>query len=183
MAAMPSRTFLGEVSRYAQRQKVYMAQDCLEIDDFDRYAYEITRKRVYFEDVLAVTYHQIYGWNFLVSMGLLAGVFIMIALICLGTRETTMALVFMLFASPFIILFILRLTLRMDTISIYGKRTKAELSFWFRKQHARQIHAQIIEKIRHTHAEMAARYTAELPPAPSVPLPPGPETPSEPSPV
>ena len=56
------RTLIGTVTGAVTRQRVYRIENGLEMDDIDHF--EITRKRVFFDDVVAMTYHQEMGWLF-----------------------------------------------------------------------------------------------------------------------
>jgi hypothetical protein len=62
-----------------------------------------------------------------------------------------------------------------DAVTVYGKRTKAQILFWFRKQQARQVYQQICRLARE-HQDRLARQVAAAAPRPLVP--PGPQEPA-----
>jgi hypothetical protein len=174
---MKPRIFLGRDQGLAGYRRVYEIEDGLEVDENS--FVEIERTRVYFDDVLGMTYHVQMGVAFLVSMGLLALFFGGIAVIA-GFNDSGMgvAVLFGCFAAPFLVAFILRLAMRVDVITVFGKRTMACMKFSFRKQRAREIYRDLTQKIRACQEKAAAALPKPAPPpAPEVPLPPAPPAP------
>ena len=173
----PRRFLIGEASRHATRQKVYWANAGLEVDEYDRRAYEIIRKRVFFDDVLALTHSQFYGWFNILCLSLGIAFFALIAFVIMTeTRDTGTGIVFFALACPFLIFLILRLLLKVDVVTVYGKRTKAEMFFMFRKGRAKELYQQLAAAIEKSQAELAAQIAAEAqPPLPTEPLPPAPD--------
>lgn len=156
------RTFLGKANRYGNRQRVYLKDDCIEVDELDHY--DIFRRRVFFEDVIAITYHRYVGWASVLSVGLGAAFFLTLAAIIASHKETRVAVFFLVLALPFVVLAALRLALQVDTITVFGKRTKAEMYYYFRKARARDTHARLIRLVRERQEALAAQYAAEAPP-------------------
>jgi hypothetical protein len=183
MNAPRKRTYLSRYQGWGSRRKVYEVPGGLEIDEFDQY--DIVRKRVFFDDVLYVTYHRYYGAGFLVLTGLFGALFLFIAFI-VPARETEARMIFFVFAACGLLPFALRILFRVDCITIYGKRSKAQLHFSFRKARARKVFEDLVEKIRGTQERLAAEIATEQaqwetdsrPPAPPGPpsaeAPPGP---------
>jgi hypothetical protein len=169
---MKPRTFLGRDQNLAGYRRVYEIEDGLEIDENS--FVEIERTRVYFDDVLGITYHVQMGAAFLIAMGLCALFFGGIALIAaFGDAEPAAAIVFACLAAPFVAAFILRLALRVDVITVFGKRTMASMKFGYRKARAREIFRDLTQKIRACQEKAAAAVPKPAPPpAPEVPLPP-----------
>jgi len=62
------RTRIGRDSNFATRQLVYRTPVGIEVDELDHF--EIVRKRVFYDDVLLVTYHRQQSWGFIVLSAL-----------------------------------------------------------------------------------------------------------------
>lgn len=166
------RKYLGWARGLGNRQRVYERPDGLEVDEIDYY--EINRKRVYYDDVQFITLHKIYGWPFLLGTGLLAGTFGLISILSMSS-STGAGLTFFLMGAIPGALFLVRLLLRVDVITVYGKRSKAQITFAFRKARARETYRGICENVRRSQEALAATIAAEAPPEPAIapgPLPP-----------
>ncbi len=53
------RTLLGRGSTLSSRLRVFRTPDAVEVDEIE--GYDVTRRRVRFDEVLLVTYHRIVG--------------------------------------------------------------------------------------------------------------------------
>ena len=167
------RTLIGKRNGVSSRQRIYRTADALEIEEVE--GYDVTRRRVFFDDIVLVTYHQFLGWPFLVAMGVLLTFSVFFTVIAsLGSRQSGFV-VFLLSVLPCLIALGLRLVLRVDAVTVYGKRTRAQIPFWFRKQRARQVYQQICRLARE-HQERVARQVAAAAARPLVP--PGPAGPA-----
>jgi len=155
----PRRKYLSNFNGWGARRKVYEVPGGLEIDELDQY--DITRKRVFFDDVVYVTYHRYYGKAFLWLMGLTGGFFTFVAYLAWSDRSPEGATALMIIALLFLVPMALRLLLMVDCITIYGKRSKAQLHFSFRKARAREVYKDLIEKIRQTQERLGAEIAAE----------------------
>lgn len=168
------RRLLGRTTAFGVRQKVYLVDEGLEIDEADHGWVE--RKRVFFDDVLAVTRHSILGWQFLAGMGCVTAFLLAPAIALLFSPDGWPA---MIFFGPMILVFVgliaLRLVLRLDVVTVYGKRGKAELTYWFRKRRADETFRDLCERTRATQEKLAASRPAATAP----PVPPGLTPPSE----
>lgn len=150
------RHYLGQAGDMAVRQRVYRSREYLEVEEID--GYDVVRKRVFFDDVLLVTYHQFLGWPFLLVMGGFCAFFGLIALVVM-VRAPLQGLTFgLIFVTPFLIPLALRLILKVDAVTVYGKRSKARVHFSFRKARAREVYVQICRAVR----EHQERLTREL---------------------
>ena len=157
--AVGRRTFLGTNSSFGSRERSYLIADGIEIDEFD--GYDVIRKRVFFDDVLFVTYHRRFGLAFLLLTGISALLCFSVALPALlagSTEWTVMAVVMFVVGAPFGIAFLLRLILRQDVVTVFGRRTRATLRFSFLKARARRTFEEICDRVRH----------AQKPPAPAM---------------
>jgi len=169
-----ARTYLGGEANLGGQRRVFEIEGALEIDEND--FTQIERTRVYFDDVLGITYHQQIGVAFLVFTGVFAALFAFLALVIgAAEREPAPAIVMGIFAVPFAVAFVLRLIVKVDVITVYGKRTKATIRFSFRKERARSIYNDLTAKIRARQAKALAEMAPPPPaPSPEVPLPPPP---------
>lgn len=170
---MKGRKFLGRDQGVGGYRHIFEIEGGLEVDEHN--FVEIERTRVYFDDVLGITYHRQMGVVFLVLMGLAALFFGGIGLLVLaGDAERGAAVVFAVLAAPFLVAFVLRLILRVDVITVFGKRTMARMRFHVRKARAREIYLDLARKIGASQDRAAAD-------APPPPVPPRAEPPAPPA--
>ncbi len=179
----PSREFLGNDYSSFVRRKVFLLVDAIETDEY--LFIRIERTRVYFDDVLAITYHQQRGIVGIVVTGLLALFFALMAigtLVDSGREKQIGALILFFVAAVFGAVAILRLAMPLDVISVFGRRTNSRMKFWLRKQRAQDLYTRLIEQVRARQQKAAA--SMPPPPAPpEVPMPPPPPPAAEPPPV
>ncbi|HKR63213.1 MAG TPA: hypothetical protein VJZ00_05720 [Thermoanaerobaculia bacterium] len=143
------RTLIGRSTSLTGREAIWRIPDGLEIQSKENY--EVVRRRVLFEDIVFVTHHREAGGAYLVATGLIALLFLTLAISIIsgaGFGAWPAALVFALIGLPALIGFSLRLMFRLDVITVYGKRTKASIRFGMRKQRARDTYAQIVAAVR-----------------------------------
>lgn len=167
-----ARFYLGSEPNLGGYRRVFEIQGALEIDENN--FTQIERTRVYFDDVLGITYHQELGAGFLIGTGL-GSLFLVLGLLMAAASEDALApgIVFMFLGAPFAVAFFLRLLLKLDVITVFGKRTKACMKFGFRKGRARGIYASLAAKIRARQAEvLAAQPLPQAAPPPPEPPPP-----------
>jgi hypothetical protein len=163
------RHYLGKASAVALRQRVYRTRECLEVDEID--GYDVVRKRVFFDEVLLVTYHRFLGLPFLLAMGVFIALFGLISAF-MAVSDRRAGLVFALFlVGPFLLAFVLRMVLKVDAVTVYGKRSKAQVHFPFRKARAREVYVQICRAVRE-HQQRATRVLQRAQPAAPAPPPP-----------
>jgi hypothetical protein len=170
------RILLGTSAGLATRERIYRIEDALEVDDVDHY--EIIRRRVFFEDILLVTWHRELGWAFLLAFGLLTLLFATIGVaIAVASADSTGLIVAVTCALPFAVPFGLRLLLRLDVITVYGRRSRARICFSFRKARAKAVYGEICQ-LAATHQDRlaseihAAGTPTGEPPSSPEPLPP-----------
>lgn len=170
------RRFLGRLSTAITRQRVYRVEDAIEVDEVDHF--EVTRRRVFFDDVLLVTRHRYRGKTFLTLTGLMAffgGGFAAWA----GAASSELGVgvvIFALFGFPFLIAFLLRAMVPMEQITVFGRRSKATMRYWFRKKKGEEAFAEITAAVSSNHRRLAAQAAKEE--SAELPMPPAP--PSEP---
>ena len=161
---------LGKSSGFGGRTRVYETESAIEVDEIGWS--EILRSRVFFDEVLLMTYHRFRGVAFPLVMGFGVLVLGVIALVLAQSKVIAGAIFFGLFAFPFLVALILRLALGVDIITIQGKRTRAHLRFAFAKGRARRTFEELERVIRFHQEEVAAKVAAQKPPPPTDPLPP-----------
>jgi ABC-type long-subunit fatty acid transport system fused permease/ATPase subunit len=168
------RTLLGRGSTLSSRLRVFRTPDAVEVDEIE--GYDVTRRRVRFDEVLLVTYHRIVGWPFVaVMLALMTLVAFMGAVIVLSSRSTQSLGGVAVALVPFLIFIALRFALRVDVVTVYGIRTKAEMQFWFRKGKAREAYRQVCRLARERQQRVrnvpVARRPAPPPPPTALPPP------------
>ncbi|HEV3484232.1 MAG TPA: hypothetical protein VG106_02415 [Vicinamibacterales bacterium] len=166
------RKLLGRSATAATRESIYETPHALEIEATEMW--DIVRRRVYFDDVLMVTYHREYGIAYLLITAFVALVMLTpAALILIFDRAAwPVTIFFFLIGFPALIGFILRVALGLDVITVFGRRTKASLKFGVRKERARQLYGQICATVRAAQRRIEEENAATEPPAVTPPLPP-----------
>jgi len=159
------RTLLGRNAGVMLREAVYETADSIECEA--REGYDVTRKRVLFEEVLLVTIHREMGTLYVIAMAAAAVIFAGVAFF--GRREPAFAISFGILALPFFIGCVFRLVLKLDYVSVFGRRSKAVMRFSFRKRHAREVYGRICSRALEVQRAIVA---AEQPPPTAVDAPP-----------
>lgn len=160
------RKRLGQNVGGMTREVIFETADAIEVES--RTGYEVSRKRVLYEDVQLVTIHRTVGLVYVIGLGLVALLFGGIALaILLGARETVAAAWFGVVALPFLAACIVRLVLKVDVVTVFSRRSKAVLRFPFRKRRAREIYGRICSRTMEVQGAMMEESPAT--PAPDEP--------------
>jgi hypothetical protein len=173
-AREPERHLIGRFTTASSREMVWETPDGLEIETRDQY--DITRKAVLFEDVQLVTYHRQFGVVFFVlnSVGMLF--FLMMMGILMSMNENVAGAIFGLLAVPFLIAMAIRAVMKVDVVTVFGRRSKAVMHFSFKKQRARQVYGAICARVRQVHRQLeqqiAAAAAADVSPLEAPPAPP-----------
>jgi hypothetical protein len=134
---MGERERLGRRAAFSHREYVYRTRDCFEIDEVE--GYEVTRKRVFFDDVLLVTHHSFVPWGQVVGVSLLA---LLLGLSSFGIGSVSRAWGFaflVLGAVPLAVYAVLLLSTGADAVTIQGKRTQARMHFGLRKKRSLEV--------------------------------------------
>jgi len=166
------RKLLGRNAGVMLREIVYETPDAIESEAHE--GYEVTRKRVLFEEVLLVTIHREVGLPYVITMAIAAAIFGGIAI--LGRREPAIAISFAILALPFLIGCLVRLVLKLDYVSVFGRRSKAAMRFSLRKRRAREVYGRICSRALEVQRAMVQKETpgeppvADTPPAPPASL-------------
>jgi uncharacterized membrane protein YgcG len=159
------RKLLGRNSGVMSREAIYETADAIESEAHE--GYEVTRKRVLFEEVLLVTIHREAGTVYVILMAVVTAIFGGVAL--LGWREPVMAISFGILALPFLIGCLVRLIWKLDYVSVFGRRSKAVMRFTFRKRRAREVYGRICSRaleVQRAMVERETEITETSPPSP-----------------
>ena len=147
------RKLLGRNAGVMLRETVYETADAIESESHE--GYSVTRKRVLFEEVLLVTIHREAGLPYVITMGVAAIIFGGIAFY--ARREPAVAIAFGIVALPFFIGCVIRLVLKLDYVSVFGRRSKAAMRFSFRKRRAREVYGRICSRALEVQRAMMER--------------------------
>jgi hypothetical protein len=168
-----NRKLLGRNVGAMLREAVYETADAIECES--REGYEVTRKRVLFEEVLLVTIHREVGTPYVSAMAVATIVFGGLALLFqLWGHEPAAAIPFGILALPFFIGCVVRLVLKLDYVSVFGRRSKAVMRFSLRKRRAREVYGRICSRALEVQRAMVERQSEEAVPMidATPPLPP-----------
>jgi len=157
------RVRLGRFAGIATRYSVYRTDAAVEIDERDNF--EVQRRRVFFDDILLITLHRQFGRGYVAMMAIFTALFATVAIAFDVAGETPVAIVFACFAAPFALLLVLRLLLRVDVITIFGRRTKATLPYTYRKRFARETFDDLTARTLAAQQRLAEELAGDLAPA------------------
>lgn len=145
---MTNRKLVGKSRSLTGSEVVYETPEGFEIHRTDHY--KVDELRVFYDDVMLVTIHREMGLPFVIFTGLISFFFVAFAIFFLLVDDETWPAAVMMFimGAPFIVLFLLRVIVRMDVITIFGRRSKARMRFLFRKQRARMVYGQVCAAVR-----------------------------------
>ena len=150
---------------------VFEIDDGLEVDEVNMAVIE--RTRVYYDDVLGITFHRAQGAGFLITTALGGLVFGLLSVSAFVDHDAVPGAILACVSLAFILVFLLRMVLKVGVVMVFGKRTMACMRFPMRTGHAQRVYADLSEKIRACQAKAAAAQPAP-PPPPETPLPPAP---------
>ncbi|HYI07838.1 MAG TPA: hypothetical protein VEK57_02100 [Thermoanaerobaculia bacterium] len=143
-----TRKLVGKSATFGIRQRVYQTADGFDVEM--REQYEVMQRRVLFDDVQLVTIHHRLGPLYLILTGSIASLFAFIAILIVSVdaNDWEAALVPAFIGLPFLILFLARLAFGQEVITIFGRRSKAEMRFAIRKRLARETYGKICAAVR-----------------------------------
>jgi hypothetical protein len=160
----PVKTLIGKDNGLATRGRVYETDDAIVAETTDQY--ELSRKSVLFEDILLITYHREIGWAFVVVQSVVIFFVLLVAGITYAANGPLLsAAIIAAFAIPSIIALIVRLILKVDVISIFGRRSRAAIRFSFRKKRARELYGRLCYRTRQKQ-RVPEEITPEITPQP-----------------
>ena len=156
----------------ASRVAVYESADGLDVESTEHY--EVFRRRVLFEDVLLVTYHRETGWPYILAHAFIAFIFFFIGgMIFAANASVVAAAIFAAIGLPSLALILARLALKVDVVTVFGRRSKATIRFPWRKRRAREAYGRICSRVRQVQQQVGAE-NPEAEVAPAYELPPRP---------
>ena len=147
MTPIRKRVFLGRTIQMSEREHVYLVDDAVEVDQVD--GYEVTRRRVFFNDIEAVTIHQRRQVASIIGSGLMVGLclFILFAITINENDARVGVIVMSIITLPFVVLFLRMLLVPARIIQVFGTRTKATMRFSFRVKRAERVFQQICDRV------------------------------------
>lgn len=152
-------------------RSVFEIEEGLEVDEVNLAVIE--RTRVYFDDVLGITFHQAAGLGFLIFAGICSVFFGVASVSAFADGNPIPGSILAVVALGFGTVFLLRAALKVSVITVFGKRTLACIKFPMRSEHARRVYEDLARKIRVCQDKAAAAQPQPPPPpAPELPLPP-----------
>ena len=154
------RTRIGRDSNFATRQLVYRTPVGIEVDELDHF--EIVRKRVFYDDVMLVTYHRQQSWGFIVLSALALLLFGGLAIVARSVPPLAMTLGAV--AAIALILGAMRLRMQVEVVSVFGRRSKAAIRYGYRKAFARRMYNEICANVAAAQRRLASEIAASEPP-------------------
>ena len=152
---MKGREKLGRRVAFSHREYVYAARDCFEIDEVE--GYDVTRKRVFYDDVVLVTRHRFVPWAPVILSGLLS---LLGGLFAFGLHSEVGSIAgFTLFVLTLglVTLTVLLATLGGDSVTVQGKRTQARMDFVLRRGRATEVYRRACRLARERQQRLARR--------------------------
>lgn len=176
MAEFPRRAFVARRIGFSSVERIYRTRDGIEVDELE--GYDVTRRRVLFDEVLLVTHHQEIGWVFVVAMLMLLTFtgFMSLAFAAIDPSAGLWTAFFLVL--PVVVLLLLRVILRVDVVTVHSRRARARIPFWFQKDRGREVFRLIARLAREHQDRVAQAQQAARPPAPESPPPPAGPTPA-----
>jgi len=169
----PRRTLLGTAADLGSRHRVYETAEAVELDEAS--GFTVLRHRVFYDEVILVTQHALVGWPLAVALGALA--------LLVGGMAGVMAMgdalwgavgvgaVALLLAA----LTVMRIAIKMEAVTVYGKRSRVQVSFWLRRRKARAVFSRLCARVLQAQSSAAQRPPEPGPALPPSFSPPGPE--------
>jgi predicted alpha/beta hydrolase len=172
MAPAPNarRVLLGTRRGFMRQQRTYRAADYLEIDNIE--GHEVRRRRIFYDEILMVTFHSALGWAAIVMTGMVAAFFGLLGLAVHGASRLAAGIVFAAVCIPLMVFLILRSVMPDEVVTVFGKRTRTQMRFWTRTARPREIYGLICRLAREHQARVARQSASEsvtTPTEPAVP--------------
>jgi len=162
------RRLLGTRGNLGGQTRVYRTLEGIEIDDAEDE--RIFRKRVFWDEVLMVTLHRGRDIPFVIFALIGIGFLAMFSFL-MGAAASVAAGVGMSLVTwvPLLVYAVVRVVQGVPTVSVYGRRTMARLTFPLRPGRAREVYAEIsgAARRRQDAARLAATRKTQPPPAPA----------------
>ena len=150
---MAGRERLGRRTAFSHRELVYRARDCFEIDEVE--GYDVTRKRVFYDDVVLVTRHRFVPWAPLILTGLIAVVAGLLAFGLSREMGRVAGFTFFVITVALVVLAVLLAAVGGEAVTIQGKRTQARMDFVLRRGRAAEVYARACRLARERQQRLA----------------------------
>ena len=154
---MAVRERLGGRARFSYREHVYRTRDCFEIDDVE--GFEVSRKRVFYDDVVLVTRHRFVPWTQAVVGLVFAGLTGLFAL-AFRSQARVAGFVFFVLAMLLLLLVVLLFAVGAVAVTVQGKRTQARMDFVLRPGRAADVYRRACRLVRERQARLARQAAA-----------------------
>jgi hypothetical protein len=148
-----ARVFLGSQRGLWQRQRTCRTRDYLEIDSTD--GYDVIRRRIFYDDILLVTVHSARRWLPAIAAGVLALACLALAF-ALRSEVWLAALALFLCSLGCLLFAVLCLVLTAQTVTVFGKRTRAQMRFWPNAERGREVYLLVCRLARERQAQSAS---------------------------
>ena len=146
-APVRERAKLGRLLMPNQRSYVYGIPDGIEIDQVD--GYEVTRRRVFYSDMLAITLHRHRGIASIVILSSMLAVFLLLLAVANAYAHSPALLATLaLPALPTGAVLLLKILRREDRVTVFGRRSKAVMRWHVRSARAREVFDLLVERVR-----------------------------------
>jgi hypothetical protein len=168
---MTERTLMNHSRTAVGVDTVFLTPDGVDVASSS--LFQITRRRVLFDDVSFVTIHHERGVAFLVATGAFGTFFTALAIFIVAVSFDTwpMAVPFLLIGFPLFVAFLLRLAMGRSVVTVFGRRSRATLRFGiFRSARAREVYGQLCSAVRRAQ-NVATGFSPSRPESPAPPLP------------
>lgn len=158
---MAGRERLGRRVAFSHREYVYRTRDCFEVDEVE--GYDVTRKRVFYDDVVLVTRHRFVPWATVVLTGVLAALTGLVAF-GLGSELGHVA-GFVLFVLTLALttLAVVLVAVAGEAVTVQGKRTQARMDFVLRRGRAVEVYRLACRLVRERQARIARQAARPIP--------------------
>ena len=150
---MKGREKLGRRVAFSHREYVYATRDCFEIDEVE--GYDVTRKRVFYDDVVLVTRHRIVPWALIVLCSLLTLFGGLTAFSLRGAATGVAGFTAFVLTLALLTLTVLLVALGGDAVTVQGKRTQARMDFVLRRGRAIEVYRRACRLARERQQRLA----------------------------
>jgi hypothetical protein len=155
---MKGREKLGRRAAFSHREYVYATSDCFEIDEVD--GYDVTRKRVFYDDVVLVTRHRIVPWALIVLCSLLTLLGGLVAFSLRGAENRVAGFTAFVMTLALLTLTVLLVAVGGDAVTVQGKRTQARMDFVLRRGRAIEVYRRACRLARERQQRQARQAAA-----------------------
>lgn len=160
------RELLSRYADLAVRYRVYRVPGALEVDETS--FVEIHRRRVFFDEVVLVTYHRFRRRLALALAGVIAAGFLLLTAVIAAQGEPAVAAWVGLPGAAVALTVVLLEAVPWHAVTVFGLRTKARIVVRFRERRARALFAALCRDVAAAQRPGAPAPPAVEPPPPAV---------------